>query len=502
MYFSAIHAGIWEWPVEFPPHQGAYVDDYRDNGGVLDYEGGNHTYSGHGGTDIAIADFRLMDKGVFILAVSNGDVTATDNGFPFDRGTTLYNDGNGFANKIVTNDANGTQVTYAHLRYCSIMVKNGDKLKTGQPIAYMGSSGSSPWTHLHLQTPNRDPFQGSNQPQASLWRNQPVYARNLPIKIIESYIFTKASVVGDPYSLQMFALAIEGISSPKMVSVYEETLYVSIQYQGKAGESYSLVLLDPANLEFDRKDVTLTNFQDFSKKFESFTFRAKNPPKGFWKLQVIAGGAVKIESFFEVGDDTRFPPRFSPIRGRSFWINGNAQKYALAVDSLGGPATFNLVNTPIYIGFDGTTVTIPGNSDQSERNLFFQAVATNSLGYTDTFFFHVVDMSKPYNFNPNPVSFAESAGLSKAQIDLIYSNPYLLGSPIIMRNPKYLLNSMNIYSIHGQKIRTLGISGSTVSPHYTWDGKSAEGKAVSAGVYLINLDHRHGVLTKKIIIEK
>lgn len=55
----------------------------------------------------------------------------------------------GYGFLVVIDHGNGFRTRYAHNH--KILVKNGDKVKKGQVIAYMGSSGKSTGTHLHYE---------------------------------------------------------------------------------------------------------------------------------------------------------------------------------------------------------------------------------------------------------------------------------------------------------------------------------------------------------------
>ncbi len=75
------------------------------------------------------------------------------------RGTPIYatadgivskvNAGSGYGNNIVLNHGHGYQTIYAHLSKKE--VKPGQRVKRGEVIGYMGSSGLSVATHLHYE---------------------------------------------------------------------------------------------------------------------------------------------------------------------------------------------------------------------------------------------------------------------------------------------------------------------------------------------------------------
>lgn len=55
-----------------------------------------------------------------------------------------------YGNSVVIDHGDGEFSMYAHLKRGSLMVKTGDKVKTGQRIASVGNSGNAPFAHLHF----------------------------------------------------------------------------------------------------------------------------------------------------------------------------------------------------------------------------------------------------------------------------------------------------------------------------------------------------------------
>ena len=55
----------------------------------------------------------------------------------------------GYGNYIVIDHENGLQTAYGHCS--SILVSEGERVKQGQKIAYMGSTGNSTGPHLHFE---------------------------------------------------------------------------------------------------------------------------------------------------------------------------------------------------------------------------------------------------------------------------------------------------------------------------------------------------------------
>jgi len=58
--------------------------------------------------------------------------------------------GGSYGNHVVIQSTTGLTIMYGHLRN-NVIVSVGQSVSKGQPIGYMGSSGSSTGTHLHFE---------------------------------------------------------------------------------------------------------------------------------------------------------------------------------------------------------------------------------------------------------------------------------------------------------------------------------------------------------------
>ena len=103
---------------------------------------GNYDY--HGGWDLAASNQTP------VLATCDGEIKKVS--FPFKQNVTDTSGGGG--NQIILScivDDLDYRVTYAHLYPGSAKVKTGDKVKTGQQLAGVGTTGYSTGPHLHYQ---------------------------------------------------------------------------------------------------------------------------------------------------------------------------------------------------------------------------------------------------------------------------------------------------------------------------------------------------------------
>jgi len=93
-------------------------------------------------------DMRGQNRGeeVPIYSPEDGTVIGLRNNYK-----TQDLSGNSYGNYIKIQHSNGITTLMAHLKYNSINVKLGDKVKFGQQIAIMGTTGHSTGVHLHYE---------------------------------------------------------------------------------------------------------------------------------------------------------------------------------------------------------------------------------------------------------------------------------------------------------------------------------------------------------------
>lgn len=118
--------------------------------------------NGHGGCDL-VKKTNQLDT---IVAHTAGTVVWCQSGIPNDQGSS----GNrSYGNAVKIKHSNGYYTLYAHMNY--ITVKNGDKVKQGQNIGYMGNTGNSYGAHLHFEV--RDTNDNRVNPERYLNANLP-----------------------------------------------------------------------------------------------------------------------------------------------------------------------------------------------------------------------------------------------------------------------------------------------------------------------------------------
>lgn len=155
----------------------------------------NEDYVHYGKDVLAIADGEVMD--CFNNCRIREDFpydTETDEKVLVERKALIEKYGRmpiQCGNYVVLKHAHEEYSFYGHLIYQSVMVKKGDQVKQGQPIALLGNTGRSGCPHLH--------FQLMNGPDFSTARGLPCHFTNIldinggPLSLInEEYTIVQA----------------------------------------------------------------------------------------------------------------------------------------------------------------------------------------------------------------------------------------------------------------------------------------------------------------------
>jgi len=168
---AALAGPHFEAPVACPADAGCVVRNFVDQdagSGASDWHCGHLTYDGHKGTDIRVPDGGAMAKGVPVLAAAAGAVLRLRDGMDdvsirVTGADAVKNREAG--NSLIIDHGDGWETQYGHLRKGSIIVKPGQTVTAGQPIALMGLSGNTEFTHTHFEVRHNgkpvDPFTGA-----------------------------------------------------------------------------------------------------------------------------------------------------------------------------------------------------------------------------------------------------------------------------------------------------------------------------------------------------
>lgn len=135
---------------------------------------GNRTINGkkdfHQGVDIVKEGYQLD----YITAHSNGKIVSCVDGKSNAKGSGSY------GNLVKIEHGNGYCTLYGHMKK-GLLVKNGQTVKAGQRLGYMGDSGDAYGAHLHFEV-----WEGNNKinPTEYLNKNLPsnINTENIEIK--------------------------------------------------------------------------------------------------------------------------------------------------------------------------------------------------------------------------------------------------------------------------------------------------------------------------------
>jgi hypothetical protein len=173
-------------PIDCTPGDDCWVVRYVDHDpgpGVRDYMCGSLTGDGHKGTDIAIRDLATMATGVEVRAAAAGVVDALRDGMADasvnETGRPAI-EGKECGNGIRLAHGDGWTTWYCHLRRGSLMVREGDPVAAGQPLALVGLSGETSFPHVHFDVRHGervvDPFLGTERGADCGPGRQPLWA--------------------------------------------------------------------------------------------------------------------------------------------------------------------------------------------------------------------------------------------------------------------------------------------------------------------------------------
>jgi len=143
-------------PLDCDYGKNCFIQNYMDMNtlpGPLDYKCNHASFDTLNGTDIRIIDYVQMHRGVKVLAVASGTVTAirnTEDDFLFkDFGANMIKNkecGNG----VVIDHGNGYESQYCHMAKSSVIVQVGQHVNRGDALGLIGMSGMTEFPHVHL----------------------------------------------------------------------------------------------------------------------------------------------------------------------------------------------------------------------------------------------------------------------------------------------------------------------------------------------------------------
>lgn len=155
----------------------------------------------HNGIDIVGKGYTLD----YIVAHSDGVVVASKKDYKYNAPNS-----NDYGNYVKIKHNNGMYTLYAHMKYNTVTVKTGDKVKKGQVIGYMGNTGHSFGAHLHFEVRDKnnnkiDPTKYINADLPSTNSNNSTKKKYSPGRYeVTCDVLTVRSGAGTEYSWKKF----------------------------------------------------------------------------------------------------------------------------------------------------------------------------------------------------------------------------------------------------------------------------------------------------------
>ena len=136
-----------------------------------DFRCKGRTYNGHDGTDFAIRDRGVMERGVTVVAAAPGTFRRVRDGVEdralTDEASKRAIAGRECGNGVVIDHDGAWQTQYCHLRRGSLRVRAGEPVERATPLGLVGLSGKTEFPHVHLTVRHNgqviDPFTGQLQ---------------------------------------------------------------------------------------------------------------------------------------------------------------------------------------------------------------------------------------------------------------------------------------------------------------------------------------------------
>jgi len=287
-----------------------YVDDNNDNL-KIDYNCGNRTYDGHNGTDINIWPFwwDMMNKNyVQVVAAAPGIITSVVDNNGNDHNCACM--GNNNVISILHSDS--TTSIYYHIKDNSALVKEGDVVIQGQPIASVGSSGCSSNPHLHFEVRllisnyavlidpwvRPDPATDCNdRNEDTYWQNQKPYWEPQVNRVLTH----SANPVLTGYNNNSNFCANGEFVNAKANFIAGDQVFVGIaMHDYVSATTVSYTIYNPNGTIFTNGTHTNNQTQNFNTWYLVFTHSLPlNAPSGTYKIMVSYFG-IDYVSYFSV----------------------------------------------------------------------------------------------------------------------------------------------------------------------------------------------------------
>ena len=238
-------------PIKCSAEDNCFILLYSDrdpSNQAQDFQCGFQTYDGHKGTDFAISDTQVMNKGIPVIASADGIVLRVRDGVPDRRLSSPQTppeiEGKECGNGVVIDHGDGWQTQYCHLRQNSIQVTSGQNVKQGESLGFVGMSGLASFPHVHLQVTHNskvvDPFVGLTESTGCQTKLNPIWDQKLtyqPTGLVRAGFATEPPKTGQLWEGKFTDFTIEG--EPSVL------IFWSHAYGVMADDEEYLELIDP-----------------------------------------------------------------------------------------------------------------------------------------------------------------------------------------------------------------------------------------------------------------
>lgn len=284
------------FPVDCTLGQDCFLQQFpdRDPGpGARDYACGPQSYDGHTGTDIRVADFEAMARGVAVLAAAPGRVFATRDGVA-DGGVATATRDQGCGNAVILDHAGGWRTAYCHLAEGSVTVRTGDVVAAGTQLGLIGYSGLTEFPHLDIQVLRdgriMDPFApndltGCSTPAPQLWAD--------PIDHPAGGVMR----VGFAEAVPAFDAIKDGDADAAQISAGGAGFVIwAYLHSPRDGDGLRFRVTDADGAEVMAHDLSIDRTQA-----QSFRAFGRRTPEGGWPVGIYRGEVVMTQDGVEIG---------------------------------------------------------------------------------------------------------------------------------------------------------------------------------------------------------
>ncbi len=264
-----------------------YVNHASDEG-RKDYTCGDRSQIGHKGTDIMLADIGEMQRGVNVLAATNGVVKFLRDGVPNEFATQENRKEKskiGLGNVIGIEHSSGFITLYAHMMPNSLTVKKGQTVKAGQILGKVGLSGLTEYPHMHfgLMKDNvvYDPFNSKKMAEAcdiqkteSAWEDTPFYKS---MTLLPPFFTSK------PINRQS-----QWQAPPNTLPANSRTLFLNGRTFGaQAGDRWLMKIIRPDGMIASERTSTLDKSQQSYRRYSGIRRPEGGFMPGIWEGKIL-----------------------------------------------------------------------------------------------------------------------------------------------------------------------------------------------------------------------